>query len=385
MTGDPRVVLLDYGSGNLRSAERALTRAGAAVEVTADRGAAMEADGLVVPGVGAFAACMEGLLAVRGPEIIGRRLAGARPVLGICVGHQVLFESGIEHGDETAGCGEWPGHVERLNATVLPHIGWNTVQVPDESVMFAGVERERFYFVHSYARTAVGTRRHPPHASAPGQLDGVPGRPIRRGRGERAAVGDPVPSRKVGGCGSRSAVQLGPTVMSTRTRQRRTRPTRRAGSALAALAAVILAVGMTGCGSEDSGDSADSGDSSPTVSESSPAPSDPSTEPGEDSQAVAVSYRKTGGLKPVDVRMTYSEDGQPPDGVSAEEVDQVLAAASDPALREAELEPMPKNTCCDRQEYTVLVTYADGTSETFRTLDGLQQPAVFEDLLGMLG
>jgi len=151
VTGDPRVVLLDYGSGNLRSAERALTRAGASVEVTADHDAAMEADGLVVPGVGAFAACMEGLLAVRGPEIIGRRLAGARPVLGICVGHQVLFESGIEHGDETAGCGEWPGRVERLNATVLPHIGWNTVEVPDESMMFAGVERERFYFVHSYA------------------------------------------------------------------------------------------------------------------------------------------------------------------------------------------------------------------------------------------
>jgi hypothetical protein len=170
--------------------------------------------------------------------------------------------------------------------------------------------------------------------------------------------------------------------MRTRTRHRRTRPTRRAGSALAALAAVILTVGMTGCGSEDSGDS---GDASSTDSESSPAPSDPSSEPGGDSQAVAVSYRKTGGLKPVEVRMTYSEDGPPPDGVSAKEVDEVLAAASDPALREAELAPVPKNTCCDRQEYTVLVTYADGTSETFRTLDGLQQPAVFEDLLGMLG
>jgi glutamine amidotransferase len=151
VTGGPRVVLLDYGSGNLRSAERALTRAGAAVEVTADHSAALEADGLVVPGVGAFAACMEGLRAARGPEIIGRRLAGGRPVLGICVGHQVLFESGIEHGDETTGCGEWPGRVERLNATVLPHIGWNTVDAPDGSTMFAGVEQERFYFVHSYA------------------------------------------------------------------------------------------------------------------------------------------------------------------------------------------------------------------------------------------
>jgi hypothetical protein len=155
-----------------------------------------------------------------------------------------------------------------------------------------------------------------------------------------------------------------------------------AGTVLAALTGVILAVSLAGCGSEDSGDS---GDASPTVSESSPAPSDPSAEPGEDSQAVSVAYRKTGGLRAIDVRMTYSEDEQPPEGVSAKEVDQVLAAASDPALREAELEPVPKNTCCDRQEYTVVVTYADGTSETFRTLDGLQQPSVFEDLLGMLG
>ncbi len=152
MTAEPAtVVLLDYGSGNLRSAERALRRAGAAVEVTADYAAALAADGLVVPGVGAFAACMDGLHAVRGPEIIGRRLAGGRPVLGICVGHQVLFETGVEHGEQTAGCGEWPGRVEQLDAQVLPHIGWNTVDVPAGSLMFAGAEQERFYFVHSYA------------------------------------------------------------------------------------------------------------------------------------------------------------------------------------------------------------------------------------------
>jgi glutamine amidotransferase len=144
------VVLLDYGSGNLRSAERALARAGADVTVTADYDAAVEADGLVVPGVGAFEACMTGLASVRGPMLIGRRLAGGRPVLGICVGHQVLFESGVEHGVETAGCGEWPGTVERLEASVLPHIGWNTVDAAPGSVMFAGVESERFYFVHSY-------------------------------------------------------------------------------------------------------------------------------------------------------------------------------------------------------------------------------------------
>lgn len=145
------VTLLDYGSGNLRSAERALVRVGADVTVTASFEAACNADGLVVPGVGAFAACMQGLLSVRGPEIIGRRLAGGRPVLCICVGHQVLFETGVEHGVETAGCGEWPGTVERLDADVLPHIGWNTVESPPGSQLFAGATSERFYFVHSYA------------------------------------------------------------------------------------------------------------------------------------------------------------------------------------------------------------------------------------------
>jgi glutamine amidotransferase len=144
------VVLLDYGSGNLRSAERALARAGVEVTVGSDYQQALDADGLVVPGVGAFEACMRGLEAVRGPQIIASRLAGGRPVLGICVGHQVLFEFGVEHGKTVAGCGEWPGTVEQLEASVLPHIGWNTVEVPAGSAMFDGVEGERFYFVHSY-------------------------------------------------------------------------------------------------------------------------------------------------------------------------------------------------------------------------------------------
>jgi glutamine amidotransferase len=147
----PKVVVLDYGSGNLRSAVRALERAGAEVTLTDDKGAALEADGLVVPGVGAFAACMAGLSGVKGPEIIDRRLAGGRPVLGICVGMQVLFETGVEHGVTTEGCGEWPGTVERIEAPVVPHMGWNTVDVPEGSRLFEGVERERFYFVHSYA------------------------------------------------------------------------------------------------------------------------------------------------------------------------------------------------------------------------------------------
>lgn len=151
----PAVVVLDYGSGNLRSAVRALERAGAEVTLTADKQAALEADGLVVPGVGAYAACMAGLRAVKGPEIIGRRLAGGRPVLGICVGMQVLFETGVEHGVRTEGCAEWPGTVERIQAPVVPHMGWNTVEVPagpsgPESMLFEGVAGERFYFVHSY-------------------------------------------------------------------------------------------------------------------------------------------------------------------------------------------------------------------------------------------
>jgi imidazole glycerol-phosphate synthase subunit HisH len=152
----PSVVVLDYGSGNLRSAERALARAGADVAVTADPQAALAADGLVVPGVGAFAACMAGLRAVRGERVIDRRLAGGRPVLGICVGMQILFAEGIEHGVQTEGCGQWPGRVERLSAPVLPHMGWNTVQAPADSVLFAGIgPGERFYFVHSYAALAL--------------------------------------------------------------------------------------------------------------------------------------------------------------------------------------------------------------------------------------
>ncbi|RBY85615.1 imidazole glycerol phosphate synthase subunit HisH [Blastococcus sp. TF02A-30] len=145
-----KVAVLDYGSGNLRSAERALQRVGADVTVTSDAQTALEADGLVVPGVGAFAACMAGLKAVDGPRIIGRRLAGGRPVLGICVGMQILFEHGVEHGHDSEGCGEWPGVVEQLEAPVLPHMGWNTVQAPRDTVLFDGLEDERFYFVHSY-------------------------------------------------------------------------------------------------------------------------------------------------------------------------------------------------------------------------------------------
>jgi imidazole glycerol-phosphate synthase subunit HisH len=151
-----KVVVLDYGSGNLRSAQRALERVGAQVEVTADADAALECDGLAVPGVGAFAACMTGLRAVGGDKLIAQRLELNRPVLGICVGMQVLFAAGVEHGTWTEGCGAWPGTVERLDADVLPHMGWNTVAAAPDSVLFAGIPSgTRFYFVHSYALRAA--------------------------------------------------------------------------------------------------------------------------------------------------------------------------------------------------------------------------------------
>ncbi|MEA5454534.1 imidazole glycerol phosphate synthase subunit HisH [Sinomonas sp. JGH33] len=148
--GRPTVVVLDYGSGNVRSAVRALERAGAAVTLSAKPEDALNADGLVVPGVGAFATVMDELKAVDGLRIIGRRVAGGRPVLAICVGLQVMFERGVEHGVESEGLGEWPGTVELLPAPVVPHMGWNTVKAAEGSKLFAGVEDERFYFVHSY-------------------------------------------------------------------------------------------------------------------------------------------------------------------------------------------------------------------------------------------
>ena len=150
-----KVVVLDYGSGNLRSAERALQRVGAEVVVTSDADAALAADGLVVPGVGAFAACMRGLDAIGGGALMRKRIAAGAPLLGICVGFQVLFGFGEEHGERTDGVAHWPAGVSKLDAPVLPHMGWNVVVPAASSALFAGVESERFYFVHSYAPRAA--------------------------------------------------------------------------------------------------------------------------------------------------------------------------------------------------------------------------------------
>lgn len=151
MTAGPRVVVLDYGSGNLHSATRALAETGAEVTLTSDPAVAARADGLVVPGVGAFAACMAQLKAVGGDRIVAERVAAGRPLLGICVGHQVLFAAGEEHGVVTGGCGIYPGRVTQVPARRLPHMGWNEVRPAAGSVLLDGLAGERFYFVHSYA------------------------------------------------------------------------------------------------------------------------------------------------------------------------------------------------------------------------------------------
>ncbi|HVS69468.1 MAG TPA: imidazole glycerol phosphate synthase subunit HisH [Mycobacteriales bacterium] len=157
MASSPSVVVVDHGSGNLRSAERALAKVGADVTVTSDLTAAYEAGGVVLPGVGAFAACMAGVRRVRAESLVRDRIKAGRPLLGICVGMQVLYDAGEEHGIRTEGIGVLPGEVTRIDAPILPHMGWNTVEPPLDSVLFAGVGDQRFYFVHSYGVRPGGT------------------------------------------------------------------------------------------------------------------------------------------------------------------------------------------------------------------------------------
>ena len=150
------IAILDYGSGNLRSAQRAFERSGVEVVVTSDRDVALNAAGLVVPGVGAFAACMRGLVNVGGDEIVRARVAGQRPTLGICVGMQIFFRDGDEHtnGELHKGVGVWQESISKLKAPILPHMGWNTVSVIGNSNLFSGLTDQSFYFVHSYAAKA---------------------------------------------------------------------------------------------------------------------------------------------------------------------------------------------------------------------------------------
>jgi glutamine amidotransferase len=154
------VVVLDYGSGNLRSAERAVARTGVDVTVTSDLEAAAAADGLFVPGVGAYAACMAGVDELGAGPMIADRVANGKPTLGVCVGMQIFFDSGVEHGVETKGLGLLPGVVSKLSATRIPHMGWNTVEIADNSDLFSGVDPgTRFYFVHSYAASDLDVLR----------------------------------------------------------------------------------------------------------------------------------------------------------------------------------------------------------------------------------
>ena len=154
------IAILDYGSGNLRSAQRAFERSGVEVVITSDRDVAINAAGLVVPGVGAFAACMRGLVAIGGDEMVRTRVAAQRPTLGICVGMQILFRDGDEHAttELNKGVGIWQESITKLAAPILPHMGWNSVEVSGPSQLFKGISDQAFYFVHSYAaKSKVGT------------------------------------------------------------------------------------------------------------------------------------------------------------------------------------------------------------------------------------
>jgi imidazole glycerol-phosphate synthase subunit HisH len=148
----PPVAVLDYGVGNLHSAAKALDRAGAEVRVVPTVAEAGGAAGLVVPGVGAYGACLNGLASAGGAAAVAAWLQEGRPLLGICVGMQLLFEAS-EEGPVSDGVGVVPGKIRRLTGDVkIPHIGWDEVAVRQGSRLFAGLgDGTRFYFVHSYA------------------------------------------------------------------------------------------------------------------------------------------------------------------------------------------------------------------------------------------
>ncbi len=162
----PKITVLDYGSGNVHSACRALQEVGADVSLSSDRNEILESDGLVIPGVGAFSAVMQKLNAAGAASLIDKRIAAGRDVLGICVGMQVMFTTGFEHGLETSGLAQWPGEVTMLKAPVLPHMGWSKVRPDSGSKLFEGISEERFYFVHSYAAKKWELDIQPPFVPA---------------------------------------------------------------------------------------------------------------------------------------------------------------------------------------------------------------------------
>ena len=147
------IAILDYGSGNIRSAQRAIERLGVSTEVTSEYEVALNAAGLLVPGVGAFGSCIRQLLQINGDLILKERLKLNRPTLGVCVGMQILFESSAE--SDEAGLALVAGKVKKLSAKILPHIGWNEVHVEKEMNLMRGLKNQRFYFVHSYAATTA--------------------------------------------------------------------------------------------------------------------------------------------------------------------------------------------------------------------------------------
>jgi imidazole glycerol-phosphate synthase subunit HisH len=160
------VAVFDYGSGNVHSACRALEASGAEVVLTSDRKVLLESDGMLLPGVGAFASVVRNLSKHNAASLIDQRLTAGRAVLGICVGMQVMFEHGVEHGIDTEGLGQWPGSVTMLDAPTLPHMGWSNVSPDPKSVLFEGVQEERFYFVHSYAAKSWELDIQPPFVKA---------------------------------------------------------------------------------------------------------------------------------------------------------------------------------------------------------------------------
>jgi glutamine amidotransferase len=141
---------------------RAVEQSGYNVELSNDFKTCLQADGLIVPGVGAYASCMEGLNKVRADEIVDKRLVSNKSILGICVGMQVMFSEGEEHSISTPGLAQWRGAVTQLTAKILPHMGFNSVTVSAGSKMFSDIETEQFYFLHSFAAKELDFERAEP-------------------------------------------------------------------------------------------------------------------------------------------------------------------------------------------------------------------------------